>query len=124
MIDSMPARIFKPKALVMCKHCNEVGHFASDPKCAAKAPAAMADLVDAFHGESNPLLNLHCCPEGCVLPDGQYNFPSAEHHYQFGCLCFHDMVNKLFCVLEAQSGLEAMRIAHCALPHDQEKPEW
>ena len=96
----------------------------SDPKCVARAPVAMTESVEAFHGEANPLSNLHCCPEGCTIPDGQHDFPSVEHHYQFSHLHYYDMDAESFHILEAPSGLEVMKIAHYALPHDQEKLDW
>ncbi len=80
------ARIFKPPAMMRCRHCGELGHKASSPSCTALAPDVIADMVETVRGGKNLLSNLHTCPEGCNLQDSQYNFPSVEHHYQFKCL--------------------------------------
>ncbi len=124
MVAGMPARLFKPRAMATCKRCKQTGHIARDSQCPAKAPAAMAESIEPFRGSANPLSNLHSCPEGCVIPDGQHDFPSAEQYYQFKRLCFHSLFDKSYRVLEANNGFEAMKLAHEALPDDKVKAEW
>ncbi len=67
---------------------------------------------------------MHLCPEGCVLYDGQYDFPSSEHHYQFSQLHFHGKVDESYRVLEETSGFHTMKLAHQVLPEHETKPEW
>ena len=78
MVAGMPAWLFKPRVMATCKRCKQIGHIARDSQCLAKAPAVMAESIEPFRGSANPLFNLHSCPEGCVIPDGQHDFPSAE----------------------------------------------
>ncbi len=82
-VAGITARVFKPKAMATCKRCKQVGHFARDNKCPARALTEIADTIEPFQGGANPLSNLYACPEGCVIPDGHYDFLTAEHHYQF-----------------------------------------
>ena len=82
-------RIFKPPAMMHCRHCGEPGHKASSLACMALAPKMIENTVEIIRGGKNPLSNLHSCPEGCEIQDGQHNFPSAEHHFQFKYLRFY-----------------------------------
>ena len=88
MVAGMPAWLFKPRAMVTCKRCKQTGHIMRDSQCPAKAPAVMAESIELFRGGANPLSNLHLCPEGCEILDGQHDFLSIEQHYQFKRLCF------------------------------------
>ncbi len=84
----------------------------------------MAESIEPFRGSANPLSNLHSCPEGCVVLDGQHNFLSVEQHYQFKRLCFHSLFDESYRVLEADNGFKAMKLAHETLPDDKVKAEW
>ncbi len=107
-----------------CQCCHEVGHKASDKNCPALAPAGLQDDLELIYGGKHPLSNLHNCPDGCEIKDGQYDYGSSEQHYQFGRLCSHSKDDVAFCVLEADSGFQAMKIAEQALPKDEESDEW
>ena len=122
-IAGFSARIFKPLALTKYCHCGEVGHKVSDLVCPGRAPSEVAAIVEPIRGGRHPLSNLHACPEGCLLPDGQYDFPTAEHHYQFKWLHFHNKLDESYRVLEAETGFQVMKIAHQVLPDDLTKPE-
>ena len=76
-----------------------------------------------MRGGKHPLSNLHNCPEGCVIKDGQYDFNSSEQHYQFGRLYFHGKVDESYHVLEVDMGFQAMKIAEVALLNE-EKSDW
>ena len=82
-IKNYKARISRPVALSQCKRCNQVGHLAKHKNCPALMPEEIKQTIEPFRGASNQLSNLHCCPEGCTLPDGQFDFALSEHHYQF-----------------------------------------
>ena len=118
------ARVFKPLVLMKCRHCGEPGHKASSPSCMALAPKAIAGTMETVRGGINPLSNVHTCPEGCLLPDGQHDFPSAEHHYQFKRLRFHGKLDDSYHILEVESGFQAMKIAHESLLQEESSEEW
>ena len=118
------ARVFKPLVMMKCRHCGEPGHKASSPSCTALAPEAIAGTIETVRGGKNPLSNLHTCPEGCLLQDGQYDFPSAKHHYQFKRLRFHRKLDDSYCILEVESGFQAMKIAHESLPQEESNDKW
>ena len=101
-----------------------MGHYASDPDCPARAPEAIAATVKPFHGSANPLSNLHECPEGCIIPDGNHDFSSSEQHYQFKRLRHHRLIDESYQVLEADSGFDAMKLVHRVLPEDDVQPSW
>ena len=123
-IAGFDAQIFKLPALTKCHRCGEVGHRSNDVKCLGRAPEAIAATVEPIRGGHHPLSNLYVCPEGCTLPDGQYDFPSAEHHYQFKYLHYHGKLEESYLVLEADIGLQARKIAHSVLPEEDVKPSW
>ncbi len=124
MVCNVEARVFKPKAMIKCKCCGDIGPLTGDSKCVARAPPKIAASIEPFRGEMNPLSNLHICAEGCQIPDGSYDFPSSEHHYQFKRLHAHGLVDESYWVLEADTGYDAMKIAQCTLPEEDVKPEW
>lgn len=103
-------RIFKPKAKTRCKHCNQVGHHHLDQACATRPPDDLRGSVETFHGGKFPLSNLHKCPEGCVIKEGEPGcekvFLMSKHHYRFHKLKEHGKTEEAFDLLEEENSFQ------------------
>ncbi len=118
------ARVFKPKAQTTCKRCGKDGHRASDSECPVRSPPEVSDLVDAFRGSKYELSNLHKCPDGCVITEGNKVFPSSEHRYQFSKLKAHNKVEEAFKLLEEPDPFKVMQKAKVLVPESETSAEW
>ncbi len=123
-VGEYKARVFRPAALMQCVTCDQMGHKALDSQCLALAPQDIMDMVETFRGGKNPLSNLHNCPEGCGFNDGQHEFHSSEQHYQFQWLRHYGKVEESYTVLESESGVEAMCLAHEILLEMETHSDW
>ncbi len=85
--------------------------------------AGLPDRITIVETEAM-VINLHECPEGCIIPDSNHDFSSSEQYYQFKRLRHHGLIDKSYRVLEADSGFDAMKLVHCILPEDDVQPSW
>ena len=106
-IGEYAARVFKPKAKTYCKRYRDTGHHHTDLGCCTHIPLDLQGTVEAFYGGKFPLSNLHKCPHGYVLKEGEPGwekiFHTSEHRYQFYKLKEHDKVEEAFDLLEENS---------------------
>ena len=84
--------------------------------------------VEAFLGGKFPLSNLHKCPHGCVLKEGEPGqekiFHTSEHRYQFYKLKEHDKVEEAFDLLKEENSFKVMQKAKAILPESELNEEW
>ena len=104
--------MIKPILYSKCFRCQQTGHKASAEGCPAKAPLEVQQSTEAFQGSSNPLSNLHVCPEGCSweTQDGQV-FTSSEQEFQFEKVLTCCDPDKVDDILACESGMEAKKEA-------------
>ncbi len=95
-----------------------------DPECPAKALPEISKSIDAFQGGKYQLSNLHKCPEGCVITDGNKVFPSSEHRYQFTKLKAHDLTDEAFDLLDEPDPFKVMQRSKELLPDEKTSDKW
>ncbi len=59
-----------------------------------------------------------------MILDGNHDFSSPEHHYQFKLLRHHGLIDKSYRVLEVDSSFDTMKIAQHVLPEEEVQPSW
>ena len=118
------ARVFKPKAQMTCRRCGKDGYRAADSECPAKSPPEVSESIDAFRGSKYELSNLHKCPDGCVITEGNKVFLTSEHRYQFSKLKAHDKVEEAFELLEEPDPFKVMQKARTLVPDNETSAEW
>ncbi len=121
-------QVFKPKAKTHCKRCRDISHHYTDSGCHAHTPLDLQGTAEAFYGGKFPLFNLHKCPHGCVLKEGEPGwekiFHTSEHRYQFYNLKEHDKVEEAFDLLEEENSFKVMQKAKAVLPESELNEEW
>ena len=101
-----------------------MGHKQNDDVCLAIIPRDMMKHIIPFRGGCHQFSNLHKCPEGCTLKDGELSFDTSEQMYQYSRLEHHGMHEVMRDVLTADSGFEAMTKAHEAPLKEDSSNEW
>ena len=107
-----------------CRCCGDTGHRQNDDTCPALAPKDMMKHIIPFQGGRHQFSNLHKCPEGCVLKDGELSFDTSEQMYQHHRLVHHGLHESANEITKADSSFEAMNKAHEVLPKEDSSNEW
>ena len=118
LINGYQARVIKQVALSRCFRCQQLGHKASSPDCPARATPEVQDSIQVFQGGTNPLSNLHVCPEGCTWMVEGIEYNSVEKEFQHNKLLTHDLNDEAAEILNYENPLEIMFHSH-ELIHDE-----
>ncbi len=92
-VDDYKPRVIKPAVFNCCLRYQKIGHKANSLDCPARAPEDIAESIQVFKGGSDPLSNLHVCPEGCKWQTSGTEYDSVEKEFQHNKVQSHGMAH-------------------------------